>query len=130
MPDETLRVLVVDDDHSQLELVERTLRADGIEVRTCSSPIGVTNLIVSFVPQVVLVDVNIPALSGDRLIGISRRWVPIGTRFVLYSANDESRLRLLAKEIEADGYISKSVTGTDLSKRVRELAGRRAATTR
>ncbi|NUO49605.1 MAG: response regulator [Polyangiaceae bacterium] len=121
MAEENLRVLVVDDDQHQLELVERTLRADGIDVKTCSSPIGVTNLIVSFGPKLVLVDVNIPALSGDRLIGISRRWVPPGTLFVLYSANDESRLRHLAREVEADGWISKSVTGVDLSKRVREI---------
>jgi two-component system, OmpR family, response regulator len=129
MPEHSLKVLVVDDDHFQLELVERTLRADGIDVMTCSSPIGVTNSIVSFGPKIVLVDVNIPALSGDRLIGISRRWVPTGTLFVLYSASDEARLRLLAREVEADGWISKSVTGTELSKRVRELARARPAAT-
>jgi DNA-binding response OmpR family regulator len=124
MPDEKLRVLVVDDDQHQLELVDRTLRADGIEVKTCSTPIGVTNLIVSFGPKIVLVDVNIPALSGDRLIGISRRWVPPGTLFVLYSANDESRLRHLAREVDADGWISKSVTGSDLTATLRKLARR------
>lgn len=127
MPEESLRVLVVDDDHFQLELVERTLRADGIDVKTCSSPIGVTNVIVSFGPKIVLVDVNIPALSGDRLIGISRRWVPAGTLFVLYSASDEARLRVLAREVEADGWISKSLTGPELSKRVREIARARLA---
>lgn len=124
MPDESLRVLVVDDDQHQLELVERMLRADGFEVKTCSTPIGVTNLIVSFGPKIVLVDVNIPALSGDRLIGISRRWVPPGTLFVLYSANDESRLRHLAREVDADGWISKSVTGPDLTAALRKLARR------
>lgn len=122
MSEESLRVLIVDDDKFQLEIVERTLRADGIEVKTCSTPIGVTNLIVSFGPKLVLVDVNIPALSGDRLIGISKRWVPAGTLFVLYSAADEARLRLLAREVEADGWISKSVTGLDLTRRVREIA--------
>lgn len=122
MSSDGLRVLVVDDDQVQLELVERTLRADGIEVKTCSSPIGVTNLIVSFAPRLVLLDVNIPALSGDRLLGISRKWAPEGTRFVLYSANDESKLRGLAREVGADGWISKSVTGTDLTARLRALA--------
>lgn len=122
MTNEPLRVLVVDDDNTQLELVERTLKADGIEVMTCSSPIGVTNQIVSFSPKIVLVDVNIPALSGDRLIGISRKWAPQGTLFVLYSASDESRLRGLAREVGADGWISKSVTGSVLTARLRSFA--------
>lgn len=122
MTKEPLRVLVVDDDNTQLELVERTLKADGIEVMTCSSPIGVTNQIVSFNPRIVLVDVNIPALSGDRLIGISRKWAPAGTLFVLYSASDEGRLRGLSREVGADGWISKSVTGSELTARLRTFA--------
>jgi two-component system OmpR family response regulator len=122
MGSDGLRVLVVDDDQDQLELIERTLRADGIEVKTCSSPIGVTNLIVSFAPQVVLLDVNIPALSGDRLLGISRKWAPQGTLFVLFSANDEAKLRGLARQVGADGWISKSVTGAELTGRLRALA--------
>lgn len=122
MTNEPLRVLVVDDDNTQLELVERTLKADGIDVMTCSSPIGVTNQIVSFNPRIVLLDVNIPALSGDRLIGISRKWSPEGTLFVLYSASDESRLRGLSREVGADGWISKSVTGQELTARLRAFA--------
>jgi DNA-binding response OmpR family regulator len=122
MPSDGLRILVVDDDQAQLELIERTLRADGIEVQSCTSPIGVTNLIVTFAPRVVLLDVNIPALSGDRLLGISRKWAPEGTLFVLYSANDEAKLRALARAVGADGWISKSVTGSALTSRLRELA--------
>jgi DNA-binding response OmpR family regulator len=122
MAEPGLRVLIVDDDARQLDLVERTLRADGIEVMACSSPIGATNLIVSFMPRIVLVDVHIPALSGDRLIAISRKWVPPSTLFVLYSASDEARLRGLAKEVGADGWISKSVTGNDLTAQLRLYA--------
>lgn len=122
MTNGALRILVVDDDNQQLELVERTLRADGFEVMTCSSPIGVTNLIMSFTPRIVLVDVNIPALSGDQLIGISKKWAPDGTLFILYSASDESKLRWLAREVGADGYISKSVTGLSLAAKLRSYA--------
>jgi two-component system, OmpR family, response regulator len=122
MPEPALRVLIVDDDDKQLDLVQRTLRADGMEVMACSSPIGATNLIVSFMPRIVLVDVHIPALSGDRLIAISRKWAPPSTLFVLYSASDEARLRGLAKEVDADGWISKSVTGSDLTAKLRVFA--------
>jgi two-component system, OmpR family, response regulator len=121
MPDE-LRVLVVDDDVMQLELVERTLRSEGFEVMTCSSPIGVTGIVRSFAPHIVLMDVDIPALSGDRILAIARKGAPPMTRFVLHSASDESVLRRLAKEVEADAWISKSVTGANLVERLRALA--------
>lgn len=120
---EALKVLIVDDDHLQLDLVSRTLRAQNLEVMTCDSPIGVTNAVRNFLPDVVLMDVNIPALSGDRLLTIARKSAPKTTRFVLYSSNDESRLREMSRQIEADGWISKSVVGADLVARIREIAG-------
>ncbi|MBX3229288.1 MAG: response regulator [Labilithrix sp.] len=121
MAEDSLRVLVVDDDAMQLELLERTLKGEGFDVMTCESPIGVTNIVRSFVPHVVLMDVDIPALSGDRILFIARKSAPPMTRFVLHSSSDETILRNLAKEVEADGYISKSVTGSDLAARIRTL---------
>jgi two-component system, OmpR family, response regulator len=121
MPDDRARVLVVDDEQMQLHLVERLLRGDGFDVMTCSSPIGVSNVVRSYAPHIVLLDVNIPALSGDRLLGIARKAAPASTLFILYSASDDAHLRKLAKEVEADGWISKSVTGGELSTRLRQL---------
>ncbi|NUP06106.1 MAG: response regulator [Polyangiaceae bacterium] len=117
-----VRVMIVDDDASQLELLDRSLRSHGFDVLTCNSPIGVTNLICSFEPDVVLMDVNIPALSGDRLLSICRKWAPASTRFVLFSSWDETKLRGLARSVGADGYLSKSVTGLDLATKVRAIA--------
>lgn len=126
MFEERIRILVVDDDVDQLRLLERTLRGDEFDVTTCSSPIGVSNLVRSFAPHIVLMDVNIPALSGDRLIGIARKSAPAGTRFLLHSASDESTLRSLARSVEADGYISKGVVGDDLINRLRQVMKRPA----
>lgn len=119
MAEDLYRVLVVDDDTMQLELLERTLRSEGFVVMTCSSPIGVTSIVRSFVPHVVLMDIDIPALSGDRILALARKSAPPMTRFLLHSASDEAVLRRLAKEVEADGWISKSVTGAELAARVR-----------
>jgi DNA-binding response OmpR family regulator len=119
------KVLVVDDDAIQLDLVARTLRAEGFEVQTTLQSIGVSNVVRTFLPDLVLLDVNIPALSGDKLVALARKYAPPDTRFILYSACDEAKLRSLAKDCEADGWISKSVTGTTLSARVRSLLPRR-----
>jgi two-component system, OmpR family, response regulator len=121
MPDRMLRVLVVDDDVDQLQMVSRILRLDGFEVATTSEAIGVTNLVRSFAPDVVLLDVNIPALSGDRLLQVARKASPTTTKFVLFSACDEDKLRTLARDVDAHDFIVKGGDGFLLAKRLRRL---------
>jgi two-component system, OmpR family, response regulator len=123
MSDQSLRVLIVDDDQLQLELMERSLRLEGMQVATSSSVFGVSNIMRSFVPDVMLIDVHIPALSGDQLLSLARRNAPEGTKFVLYSSCDEWRLRALARETNADGWISKSADGPMVARKLREVCG-------
>ncbi len=125
MLDRPIRVLVVDDDANHLDLTARSLRSYGIEVTASSQPLGVSNIVRKIEPDVVLLDVNIPALPGDRLLSVARRHAPKGTQFVLYSACDESRLRRLASEVEADGWISKSTEAPQLAKKIEEYSRRR-----
>lgn len=108
-----IRILVVDDDPDQLDLVRRTL-APHFDVQTHNSALGVSNLVRNGEPDLVLLDVNFPALKGDQVVGLARRYAPRGTKFILYSASDESRLRALALASGADGYLSKSVQGPEL----------------
>ena len=116
------RVLVVDDDPDQLELVRRTL-APHFDVQTHDSALGVSNLVRQSAPALVLLDVNFPALKGDQILALARRHAPRGTQFILYSATDETRLRALALAAGADGYLSKSVQGAEL---IRKLTAFRA----
>ncbi len=118
MSDTKIRVLVVDDDQDQLALAERTLSAYGFDVRTHRSSLGVSNLVRTSAPDVVLLDVNIPALSGDKVLALARAQAPQATKFILYSASDESKLRALARAAGADGYISKSVQGEELAQKL------------
>jgi DNA-binding response OmpR family regulator len=113
-----IRVLVVDDDVDQLMLLERTLHAYGFEIRTHRSSLGVSNLVRNALPDLVLLDVNIPALSGDKVLALARNQAPTSTRFILYSASDESKLRALALASGADGYISKSIQGEALARKL------------
>jgi DNA-binding response OmpR family regulator len=113
-----VRVLVVDDDPDQLELVRRTLSHHGFEVQTHNSALGVTNLVRNSAPDLVLLDVNFPALKGDQVVGLARRHAPQDTKFVLYSASDEARLRALALASGADGYLCKSVQGPELIRKL------------
>lgn len=118
---EPTRILIVDDDVMQLELLERSLRLDGFAVTTASSPIGVGNLLRSLRPHIVLLDVNLPGLTGDRLLTVVKGNAPEKTRFVLFSADDETKLHRLAKETGAHGWLSKSNSLTEISRRLKEM---------
>jgi two-component system, OmpR family, response regulator len=118
MPEGKLRVLVVDDDPDLLDLVARSLSAHGIEVETHPSALGVSNRVRDTVPDVVLIDVNFPALKGDKVVSLARGSAPKDTRFILYSASDEAQLRSLALASGADGYLSKSVQGAELARKI------------
>ena len=118
MTEKKIRVLVVDDDTEQLSLLERMLGAYGFEVKTHRSSLGVSNLVRTTQPDLVLLDVNIPALTGDRVLTLARQQALPSTKFILYSASDESKLRSLAATSGADGYITKSVQGEELAKKL------------
>ncbi|RKG78801.1 response regulator [Corallococcus terminator] len=115
MADGKLKALVVDDDPLVLELVERSITRYGFEVTTTRAALGVANLIRVHQPDIVLLDVNIPALSGDRILGVVRQFAGPDTLFILYSSMDESKLRELMRTAGADGYIPKSVSGPELA---------------
>jgi DNA-binding NarL/FixJ family response regulator len=115
-----IRVLVIDDDPLQIELVERALSRDGFELRGVSTLAEVTAAAKAFVPNVVLLDINMPQSSPEQVIARIRDAVP-GSRIVLYSAWEDSKLRGLASRLGADAFISKSESVFAIGNRLRDV---------
>jgi CheY-like chemotaxis protein len=107
-----LKVLVVDDDVVVLELARARLEKMGHEVVTRDSAIGTTAMIIREKPDVVLLDVEMPLVSGDDLMHAIRekRLVNDGDGFpvILYSGTEPSELCQLVKETGALGAIHKA----------------------
>ena len=102
------RVLVVDDDRLHLETTRELLEDEGYEVAVQAGPFGATERIMSTRPDVVLLDVNMPALSGEALLPILKgREQTRGTPVILYSSNDEELLRAAARRLGAAGWVCK-----------------------
>lgn len=114
------RVLVVDDEPMQLELVQRGLARDGFEVRGVTTIAAMAAEARQFAPAIVLIDVNMPDAPGEHGIAVAREAAP-GARIVLYSAWEDSRLRVLATQLGADGFLSKSESVVAIGRRLREL---------
>jgi two-component system, OmpR family, response regulator len=116
-----IRLLVVDDDAMQLELVERALSREGFEIRVAQTVQGMVELAAAFAPEIVLIDVNLEDATPDVAISLVRE-AGRKVRIVLYSAWEESRLRALALQHGADGFLSKSGSVTAIAQRLREMA--------
>jgi PleD family two-component response regulator len=107
-------VLVIDDsDIARAEMI-RILTDAGLRAVGLSSPIGATRAILENAVNVVVIDVMMPSMRGDRLAALFRgnpRFKGLGV--VLVSGEDEGELFRLAAEVGADAVVAKS--------RIREL---------
>lgn len=121
MTADPIRVVMLDDDESQLELFERALARDGFEVRCIHTLEQLKTVGPSFAPHLVLVDMNMPGISSGDAIAAARAAAP-NARIIVYSAWDESRLRTMAQQLGADGYLSKGEPIFSIGSRLTELA--------
>jgi DNA-binding response OmpR family regulator len=116
-----IRLLVLDDDRMQLELLERALSRDGFDIRAVETVAELTAEAARFAPELVLVDVNLPGAQPEATIAAARA-AARGARIVLYSAWEASRLRALMLQSGADAYLSKSESVLALGPLLRKLA--------
>jgi CheY-like chemotaxis protein len=103
------KILIVDDDRVALTAASLALEAAGYQVVKRCEPIGTTAAVIRERPEVVLLDVNMPALEGDDVVRAIRRCESIQDVVVLlYSSKPVVELKQLAAACRADGYIAKS----------------------
>lgn len=114
------KVLVVDDDPITLEVVRERLERAGYDVVVRTEALGTSEFIFMNRPDVVLLDVRMPGLSGDKLAGIlARRDITRNVAVILHSGSSEN-LATLAKEAQALGAIAKTA---DEKKFMQEFEG-------
>ncbi|MAT25435.1 MAG: hypothetical protein CMN29_10810 [Sandaracinus sp.] len=113
-------VLIVDDDDEHALMTARLLRHEGFTVTTWRGAFGASIEARTIQPDVVLLDVEMPALSGDRLAPLLRESTSgQATLIVLHSSRDEADLRAIATETGADGYIPKGTAGPAMAAKLR-----------
>ena len=102
------QILIIDDDETHLASTRGILQAEGYSVYAHIGGFGATNAARQVRPDLILLDINMPGLSGENLISVlqanaSTRDIPV----VFYSSNDEDILRTTVRRLGAKGYISK-----------------------
>ncbi|MBY0436055.1 MAG: response regulator, partial [Cyclobacteriaceae bacterium] len=58
------RILVVDDDHDILDLLEYNLEREGFKVRTVDNSAEAVDVCMEFVPDLIILDIMMPGLTG------------------------------------------------------------------
>ena len=71
------------------------------------TPFRTTEMIQTWRPDLVLLDVNMPGLAGDRLCALIRGNQRIQTKIFFHSSNDETSLRQAVDQYGADDYVCK-----------------------
>ena len=115
-------ILLVDDDPLILDTARRLLEHDGFDVIVYTEGFNATNFAARALPDLVLMDINMPFLSGDNLVGLFKRHptlkdVPV----ILFSSNEESELRRMARAVGALGFIAKSEMAHGFAHQVRRF---------
>jgi CheY-like chemotaxis protein len=101
-------IVVVDDSEICLEVARLALERRGHQVLAFDSPFGLPKVLNEMRPDLVLLDVNMPALQGDKVAAIvlkSRRYrCPI----VFLSDRPSAELAALTASCGATGHINKT----------------------
>lgn len=118
-PRSRARILVVDDSAICLEATAMMLEDSGYEVVTIDSPFALSSALAREGPDLVLIDVTMPGLSGDKLVEIAVRnrgeRTPV---IVLHSDRSEHELRDLARGCGAAGFVRKTSDAEQLTREI------------
>jgi chemosensory pili system protein ChpA (sensor histidine kinase/response regulator) len=121
--DGPLSALVVDDSLSVRKVLARALERDGWEVRQARDGVNALEVLQSFRPQVVLMDIEMPRMDGFELAGILRDVADYGRPPVVMitsRAGDKHRQR--AHELGVAGYVVKPYQENELLQTLRQVA--------
>jgi diguanylate cyclase (GGDEF)-like protein len=111
-------LLLVDDDVDNLALIGALLQHEGYRVMQAESAETAAEILCSHVPDLILLDINMPGLSGlDLLADIRKKEPYIAVIFV--SARSETQDVVRGLDAGADDYVCKPFEPVELLARVR-----------
>src|SRR4029450_12444695 len=108
----TGRVLVVEDDAEIADVLRRTLRQEGHEVRSAADGVAALEAAEEFVPDLVILDLGLPKLDG---VEVCRRLrsesdAPI----LILTARTQTHERVEGLDSGADDYLVKPLGRTEV----------------
>src|SRR5918998_6078234 len=117
------RVLVVEDDGDIADVLRRSLRLEGYDVRVAGDGVGALDEASVFEPDAVILDLGLPKLDG---VEVCRRLRSDGdVPILMLTARDGVDSRVDGLDSGADDYLVKPFERRELLARLRALLRRR-----
>lgn len=113
------RILIVDDDSRVLDVLANFLRQEDFEVATLDNPLKFWETLEDIHPNVLIIDVEMPSLSGIELCRIVRndpRTNSLLIFFITAHTDAETMQRVFAAG--ADDFLCKPIIGSELLTRI------------
>ncbi len=118
----TLRVMVVDDDATVLEVLGRYLERDGFSVRCVADGAKALEAAAVELPDLVVLDMMLPSVDG---LDVFRRLRELGpVPVVMLTARGDEEDRVAGLEMGADDYVVKPFSPREVTARVRAVVSR------
>jgi two-component system, OmpR family, response regulator MprA len=117
------RVLIVEDDIDIADVLRRSLRNEGYEVKTSTDGAEALDVAAGFVPDLVVLDLGLPGMDG---VEVCRRLRSDGdVPILMLTARAETEDRVTGLDSGADDYLVKPFERQELLARIRALLRRR-----
>ncbi|MDO6603494.1 response regulator [Arenibacter palladensis] len=118
-----MKILAIDDQLLILLSVEKRLSELGYEVKTADNGAKGIKLYDSYKPDLVLVDMNMPDMSGMEVIKHIRFFKDSKTPILVMSGNTDESIILDGFTLGIDDYMKKPVSLDEMTARVKRIVG-------
>lgn len=124
-------VIIVDDDPTVAVGMAMLMEIEGIESHATSSPFELPFMVNRVDPDVILLDLSMPSLSGESLLKLApTQRMRKRAAVVLFSGRPATELARLTDELDADGFICKNEDTDQIMRKVRFWITQSQRTTR
>ena len=119
-----VRILVVEDDEEIAQVLQRSLRMEGYEVKLAGDGVRGLEEAHAFLPDLIVLDLGLPRLDG---VDVARRLREDGDEvpILMLTARDALESRVEGLDVGADDYLVKPFERQELLARMRALLRRR-----
>ena len=115
------KILIADDEEIILEIMARKIASQGYQVVTAKDGEEAWEKIVSELPDIIILDLNMPKMDGWSVLSQlrqkppSKKWQPV----IIVSAQNELESYKKGVNLEADHYLSKPCQIEEILKAIR-----------
>ncbi len=119
-----VRILVVEDDEEIAQVLQRSLRMEGYEVKLAADGVRGLEEAHAFLPDLIVLDLGLPRLDG---VDVAKRLREDGDEvpILMLTARDALESRVEGLDVGADDYLVKPFERQELLARMRALLRRR-----